>query len=38
VDVTYRSFQLDPTSPVTSELTLEQMLAQKYGRSLAQAR
>ncbi len=38
VSVTYRSFQLDPTSPVTSELSLEQMLAQKYGRSLAQAR
>ncbi len=38
VTVTYRSFQLDPTSPATSELSLEQMLAQKYGRSLAQAR
>ena len=38
VSVTYRSFQLDPTSPATSELSLEQMLAQKYGRSLAQAR
>ncbi len=38
VSVTYRSFQLDPTSPTTSELSLEQMLAQKYGRSLAQAR
>src|SRR6476661_6805032 len=38
VTVTYRSFQLDPSSPVTSELSLEQMLAQKYGRSLAQAR
>lgn len=29
VSVTYRSFQLDPTSPATSELSLEQMLAQK---------
>jgi len=38
VSVTYRSFQLDPTSPTTSELPLEQMLADKYGRSLAQAR
>ena len=38
VTVTYRSFQLDPSSPVTSELSLEQMLAQKYGQSLEQAR
>lgn len=38
VTVTYRSFQLDPSSPVTSELSLEQMLAQKYGQSLQQAR
>lgn len=38
VTVTYRSFELDPQSPVTSELTLEQMLAQKYGRTLEQAR
>jgi len=38
VSVTYRSFQLDPTSPATSELSLEEMLAQKYGRTLAQAR
>jgi predicted DsbA family dithiol-disulfide isomerase len=38
VTVTYRSFQLDPSSPATSELSLEQMLAQKYGQSLQQAR
>lgn len=38
VTVTYRSFQLDPSTPTTSELSLEQMLAQKYGQSLAQAR
>jgi len=38
VTVTYRSFQLDPTSPATSELSLEEMLAQKYGRTLEQAR
>jgi predicted DsbA family dithiol-disulfide isomerase len=38
VNVTYRSFQLDPSSPDTSDLSLEQMLAQKYGRTLAQAR
>ena len=38
VTVTYRSFQLDPSSPETSELSLEQLLAQKYGQSLEQAR
>jgi predicted DsbA family dithiol-disulfide isomerase len=38
VEVTYRSFQLDPSSPATSELTLEEMLAAKYGTSVAQAR
>jgi predicted DsbA family dithiol-disulfide isomerase len=38
VTVTYRSFQLDPSSPETSEVTLEQMLATKYGRTLEQAR
>ena len=27
VTVTYRSFQLDPSAPATSELSLEQMLA-----------
>ncbi|MGS0686683.1 DsbA family oxidoreductase [Nakamurella sp. GG22] len=37
VEVTYRSFQLDPSSPTTSDLTLTEMLAEKYGRSLAQA-
>jgi predicted DsbA family dithiol-disulfide isomerase len=38
VTVTYRSFQLDPSSPATSELSLEEMLAEKYGQSLQQAR
>ena len=38
VTVTYRSFELDPSSPATSDLSLEQMLAQKYGQSLDQAR
>ncbi len=38
VTVTYRSFQLDPSTPTTSELSLERMLAQKYGRTLDQAR
>ena len=36
VTVTYRSFQLDPSSPDTSELGLEKMLASKYGRSIEQ--
>ncbi|HEY5114198.1 MAG TPA: DsbA family oxidoreductase [Nakamurella sp.] len=38
VTVTYRSFQLDPSSPDTSDLGLEEMLAAKYGRSIEQAR
>lgn len=38
VTLTYRSFQLDPTTPESSDLTLEQMLASKYGRTLEQAR
>jgi predicted DsbA family dithiol-disulfide isomerase len=38
VTVTYRSFELDPSSPLTSDLSLDQMLAQKYGQSLEQAR
>ena len=38
VSVTYRSFQLDPSTPEHSDLSLEQMLADKYGRTLAQAR
>jgi len=38
VTVTYRSFQLDPLSPDTSELGLDEMLAARYGRSIVQAR
>jgi len=38
VTVTYRSFQLDPSSPDTSELGLDEMLATKYGRTIEQAR
>lgn len=38
VTLTYRSFQLDPTSPQHSDQTLDEMLAAKYGRSLEQAR
>lgn len=38
VDIRYRSYQLDPSAPATSELTLDEMLAAKYGRTLEQAR
>ena len=38
VQVTYRSFQLDPTTPQHVEETLDEMLARKYGRTLDQAR
>ncbi len=38
VQLAYRSFQLDPSGPATSELTLEEMLAAKYATSVAQAR
>jgi predicted DsbA family dithiol-disulfide isomerase len=31
VEVYWRSYQLDPTTPRTSELTLNEMLASKYG-------
>ncbi|HEX5439920.1 MAG TPA: DsbA family oxidoreductase, partial [Ktedonobacterales bacterium] len=37
VEVIYRSFQLDPTAPVNSGKSVTEMLAQKYGVSLAQA-
>jgi predicted DsbA family dithiol-disulfide isomerase len=38
VNVTYRSFQLDPDAPVVSTQSVEQHLAAKYGRTLEQAR
>jgi predicted DsbA family dithiol-disulfide isomerase len=38
VTVTYRSFQLDPDAPPRSTESIEQHLAQKYGRTLEQAR
>lgn len=38
VAVTYRSFQLDPSSPEASDLSLEEMLSRKYRRSVADAR
>jgi predicted DsbA family dithiol-disulfide isomerase len=37
VTVTYRSFQLDPSAPQDSDQTLDEMLAAKYGRGLAEA-
>jgi len=38
VTVTYRSFQLDPSTPPHTDQTLDEMLATKYGRSLVEAR
>ncbi len=38
VSVTYRSFQLDPTTPANTQLSLDELLASKYGRSLTEAR
>jgi predicted DsbA family dithiol-disulfide isomerase len=37
VEVTWHSYQLDPDAPRISEQTVTEVLAQKYGRSLAQA-
>jgi predicted DsbA family dithiol-disulfide isomerase len=37
VTVTWRSFELDPSSPRTAVQTVREMLAQKYGVSLEQA-
>lgn len=38
VEVTFRSFELDPKAPVALDISLEEMLAQKYGMTAAQAR
>ena len=38
VEVTYRSFQLDPSTPQHTDHTLDEMLATKYGRTLTEAR
>jgi len=38
VEVTWRSFQLDPTAPPSVEGGLDELLARKYGRTLEQAR
>ncbi len=37
VEVTWRSYQLDPDAPRTSEKTLNEMLAEKHGMSIARA-
>jgi len=37
VDVVYRSFELDPGAPTHSDMTLDQVLAAKYGLSEAEA-
>ncbi len=36
VDVTFKSFQLDPTAPIHSEQTMNEMLVEKKGMSLKQ--
>ena len=38
VEVTWRSYQLDPSAPQTSDVTVNQMLAKKYGMSIEQAK
>lgn len=37
VTVTWRSFELDPNAPLSSQDTLNEMLAQKYGITIEQA-
>ena len=37
VEVTYRSFQLDPSAPPVSPGTLNELLSKKYGMPVAQA-
>ncbi|HEU5349344.1 MAG TPA: DsbA family oxidoreductase [Ktedonobacterales bacterium] len=37
IEVTYRSFELDPNAPVDSSQSVTEILAEKYGVSLAQA-
>ncbi|MDX8151771.1 DsbA family oxidoreductase [Patulibacter brassicae] len=38
VEVTWRSFQLDPSAPPSSDHGLDELLARKYGRTIEQAR
>jgi len=37
VDVVYRSFELDPGAPIESDMSLDEMLAAKYGLSISEA-
>jgi predicted DsbA family dithiol-disulfide isomerase len=37
IEVIWRSYQLDPNAPRTSEMTVNEMLANKYGVSIQQA-
>jgi len=37
VEVVYRSFELDPGAPIETDMSLDQLLAAKYGLSLAEA-
>jgi predicted DsbA family dithiol-disulfide isomerase len=37
VEITWHSYQLDPSAPKTSDLTLNEVLAKKYGMGLQQA-
>ncbi|MEI5906999.1 DsbA family oxidoreductase [Bacillus spongiae] len=36
-EVTFKSFELDPNSPVNTDLTIHEILAKKYGTSIEQA-
>lgn len=38
VEILWRSFELDPTAPLSSEQSLEELLSRKYGMSLDRAR
>lgn len=37
VEVVYRSFELDPGAPIQSDMSLDQMVAARYGLSLVEA-
>ena len=38
VEILWRSFELDPTAPLSSEQSLDELLSRKYGMSLERAR
>jgi predicted DsbA family dithiol-disulfide isomerase len=37
-EVVFKAFELDPNSPATSDKTMQEVLAQKYGTSVAEAK